>query len=209
MRLRSMMRGLVVAGLGLAGPALAVDATQVGRRVGLDKQSQDVSAGLDVRAGLGGFTGELGDETGVGPTLGINAIAQPVELVGVEVGYEGQRLPIDDSRVPDDSSLWRHNGTILGRIGPLIDEKWRPYVGAGLGLSYLNPSDNTRTFYDTDFQTELPLAAGVDYRFGSFFAGARATYRLVGGEEITTVPGTGEDAKGSLFNGNITVGGTF
>lgn len=203
----SMTAGCVAASVCIAGPAFAVDATQVGRRVGYNEQN--VEGGLDVRVGLGGFTGELGDETGVGPLFGINANAQPYPLIGVEAGYEGQRVPIDDRRVANGEGVWRNNGTVLGKVGPVINEKWRPFVGVGLGLSYLNPSDGAEGLYDNDWQTELPLAAGLDYRFGNLFAGARATYRLVGGEELVAVPGTTDDAKGSLFNGNITVGGRF
>lgn len=196
-----------MAGVCIAGPAFAVDATQVGRRSGYNEPN--VEGGLDVRVGLGGFTGELGDETGVGPLFGINANAQPYPLIGVEAGYEGQRVPIDDGRVGDGEGVWRNNGTLLGKVGPVLNQKWRPFVGVGLGLSYLNPSDGAEDVYQNDWQTELPIAAGLDYRFGNLFAGARATYRLVGGEEIVTVPGTTDDAKGSLFNGNITVGGRF
>ncbi|MFP2899673.1 outer membrane protein [Corallococcus sp. 4LFB] len=207
MKKTSMIAGVVAAGVGIAGPAFAVDATQVGRRVGF--QEQEVEAGLDVRAGLGGFTGELSDETGVGPLFGITAVAQPAPLVGVEVGYEGQRIPIDDARVRDGQHIWRNNGTVLGKLGPVVKEHWQPFVGVGLGLSYLDSSDGASPIYSNDWQTEFPMAAGLDYRAGNLFAGVRGTYRLLGGEELTTVPGTTSDAKGSLFNGNITVGGRF
>ncbi|WP_375761295.1 outer membrane protein [Corallococcus exercitus] len=207
MKKTSMMAGVVAVGVGIAAPAFAVDATQVGSRLGL--QEQEVEAGLDVRAGLGGFTGELDDETGVGPLFGITAVAQPAPLVGVEVGYEGQRIPIDDVRVGDGQHIWRNNGSVLGKLGPVVKERWHPFVGAGLGLSYLDSSDSAAPYYRNDWQTEIPLAAGLDYRAGNLFAGVRATYRVLGGEELTTVPGTSDDAKGSLFNGNVTVGGRF
>ncbi|MCY1042606.1 hypothetical protein OV208_14875 [Corallococcus sp. bb12-1] len=207
MRKLSMMAGVVAAGVGIAAPAFAVDATQVGRKVGLNEQ--DVEAGLDVRVGLGGFTGDLGDETGIGALFGITAVAQPSPLVGVEVGYEGQSIPIDDARVSGGNHIWRNNGTILGKLGPIVDEKWHPFVGVGLGLSYLDASSGSEPVFSNDWQTELPIAAGIDYRLGNLFAGVRGTYRLVGGEELVTVPGTDDDAKGSLFNGNITVGGRF
>jgi opacity protein-like surface antigen len=126
----------------------------------------------------------------------------------VEVGYEGQRLPINDNRVSDGNHIWRNNGSAMAKLGPVVD-RWHPFVGAGLGLSYLNVSNGSEPVYSNDWQTELPLAAGVDYRVGHLFAGARATYRLVGGEGLTTVPGTGQDAKGSLFNANLTLGGRF
>ncbi|RYZ35442.1 MAG: hypothetical protein EOO71_35410 [Myxococcaceae bacterium] len=207
MRKFSMMAGVVAAGVGIAAPAFAVDATQVGRRVGYNEENME--AGLDVRVGLGGFTGELDDETGVGPLFGITAVAQPAPLIGVEVGYEGQRLPIDDVRVRDGQHIWRNNGTVLGKLGPVLDRKWHPFVGIGLGLSYLDSSSGSEPVYSNDWQTEFPMAAGVDYRMGNLFAGVRATYRLVGGEGLVTVPGTNDDAKGSLFNGNITLGGRF
>ncbi|RKH39336.1 hypothetical protein [Corallococcus llansteffanensis] len=207
MRRISMMAGVVAAGVCVAGQAFAMDATQVGRRIGY--KEQDLKPGLDVRVGLGGFTGELDNETGVGGLFGVNAIAQASPLLGVEVGYEGQRIPIDDARVRDGQHIWRNNGTLLGKLGPVIKNKLHPFVGLGVGLSYLDSSSGSEPIYSNDWQTELPLAAGVDYRVGSLFAGVRGTYRLVGGEELTTVPGTTDDAKGSLFNGNITVGGRF
>ncbi|CAM4312103.1 hypothetical protein G4177_16710 [Corallococcus sp. ZKHCc1 1396] len=207
MRQLSKMAGVVVVGVCIAGPAFAVDATQVGRKIGFNEQ--EVEAGLDVRVGLGGFTGDLGDETGIGPLFGITAVAQPAPLVGVEVGYEGQSVPIDDARVSGGNHIWRNNGTILGKVGPVLENNLHPFVGIGLGLSYLDSSSGSEPVYSNDWQTEFPMTAGIDYRLGNLFAGVRGTYRLVGGEELVTVPGTSDDAKGSLFNGNITVGGRF
>ncbi|NOK21554.1 hypothetical protein [Corallococcus carmarthensis] len=207
MRKTSMMAGLVAAGVSVAGPAFAVDATQVSRKLSYNEEG--VQGGLDVGIGLGGFTGDLGDETGVGGLFNITANAQPYQYIGVEVGYEGQNIPIDDARVLGGNHIWRNNGTLLGKLGPIVDKKWHPFVGVGLGLSYLHASSGSQDVYNNDWQTELPLAAGIEYRMGHLSAGVRATYRLVGGEELVEVPGTNDDAKGSLFNGNITVGGRF
>ncbi|MBU8896010.1 hypothetical protein DRW03_05290 [Corallococcus sp. H22C18031201] len=208
MEWHAVARRFLVAGTcAMASPALAADATQVAKA--FDFHARHVEVGFDVRMGIGSFTGDLGKRTDVGPTFGINALAQPWSLVGVELGYEGQRLPIDDSRVPADASLWRHNGTLLGKFGPLLKRNWRPFIGAGFGVSYLNPSDDTRGVYSTDVQTEFPLAAGVDYRVGHIFAGVRATYRFIGGEGLTLIPGTQQESRGGLFNGNLAVGGHF
>ncbi|WP_426754270.1 hypothetical protein [Myxococcus sp. Y35] len=206
---RSIAGGVATTALGLAGPALAMEAQQVGERLRFDERPL---VGADVRVGLGGFTGGLADTTNVGMLLGISASAFPWQYGGVEVGYEGQRFPLDDTRLPDNGDgegVWRHNATLLAKAGPLIDEKWRPFVGAGVGLSYLNPSDGADRYYNNDWQTELPLAAGLDYRFGNFVAGARATYRFVGGEGLVRNPVTNADEKGSLFNGNVMIGGQF
>ncbi|MCP3142707.1 outer membrane beta-barrel protein [Pyxidicoccus xibeiensis] len=202
----SAVGGIAAAALCLSGPALAIEAQKVGEAL---NYSDTPPVGIDVRVGLGGFTGDLGDQTGVGPLFGINAGAQPWSFIGIEAGYEGQRLPIDDNRVGDGEGIWRHNVGLLAKVGPLIDEKWRPFVGAGAGLSYLNPSDDAEGIYDSDFVSELPLAAGVDYRLGNLFAGARATYRIVGDEEVVNDAVTNNDEKGSLFNASIMVGGRF
>jgi len=202
----SRVGGIAAALLCLGGPALAVEAQNVGEALNYNATPP---VGIDVRLGLGGFTGDLGDETGVGPLLGINAGAQPWSFIGIEAGYEGQRLPINDNRVADGEGIWRHNVGLLAKVGPLINEKWRPFVGAGAGLSYLNPSEGAEGPFDADFVTEIPLAAGVDYRIGSIFAGARATYRVLGGEEFVVDPTTAEDDKGSLLNASIMVGGRF
>jgi hypothetical protein len=200
------MKGAVaVAALGLAGPALAVEATEVGQRL---DYNPNPPIGVDVRLGLGALTGELADDTGAGPLLGISATAQPWDFIGVEAGYEGQRLSIDEALVGEGEGLWRHNVGLLAKVGPMIDEKWRPFVGAGAGLSYINPSEGAEGEFGNDLITEIPVAAGVDYRLGNLFAGARATYRILGDEEFVEDAGA-EDDKGSLFNASITIGGRF
>ena len=206
MRIRSVMGGLAASAVLFAGPALAVEAQRVEQDLDFDERKTKV--GLDVRVGLGGVTGELGDETGTGPLLGIAAGAQPWKALGIELGYEGQRLPLTEDFVGDGEALYRHNVGLLAKAGPLLDEKWRPYVGAGVGLSYLNVSDGAEPFYDNDIVQEVPLAAGLDYNFGgAIFAGARATYRLMYGEGYADdIEG---DDDGSLFNASITLGGRF
>ncbi|MBN1208098.1 MAG: outer membrane beta-barrel protein [Myxococcaceae bacterium] len=201
------MGGLAAAALLFAAPALAqIEATDVGERIGFEPERAKV--GLDVRAGLGGLTGDAGDNTGVGPLLGIAAGAQVWTGLGLEVGYEGQRIPIDEEFVGDGEALYRHNLGLLAKAGPLIDEKWRPFVGAGVGMSYVNPTDGAENLYDDDLIREVPLAAGLDYNFGNIFAGARATYRFMFGEEFANDTVVG-DAEGGLLNAGITVGGRF
>ncbi len=206
MRIRSVMGGLVASAVLCSGSALAVEAQRVERDLNFDAEKTKV--GLDVRLGLGGVTGDLGDETGTGPLLGIAAGAQPWKALGIELGYEGQRLPLTESFVGDGEALYRHNVGLMAKAGPLLEEKWRPYVGAGVGLSYFNVSDGAEAFYDNDIVQEVPLAAGVDYNFGgAIFAGARATYRLMYGEGYADDIAGDDD--GSLFNASITLGGRF
>lgn len=202
---RSKVGGIAAAVVCLAAPAFAIEAQEVAERLNINPRPP---VGIDVRLGVGGFTGDLAENTNVGPLLGINANAQLWPLIGVEAGYEGQRLAIDDERVDTGEGIWRHNVGVLGKVGPLLQERWRPFVGVGAGVSYLNPSDGADRVYDNDFQTEFPLAAGVDYRFGNIIAGARATYSILADEDVVRDVG-GDEEKGSLFNAGITIGGRF
>lgn len=208
MKSRSVVGSLATAALLFAVPALAqVEAQEVGEKINFDPDRAKV--GLDVRLGLGGLTGEPGKDTGTGPLFGVAADAQVWNALGVEVGYEGQRIPINESLVGEGEGLYRHNLGVLAKAGPLINNKWRPFVGAGLGLSYINPTDGADFLYDTDIVEELPLAAGIDYNFGSIFAGARATYRMMYGEGFADDVRPGGDDDGNLFNASITLGGRF
>ena len=210
MKFRSWMGGIAVVAFCTAGSAFAaVDASRVGR--GIDYEENQVPVGIDVRGGFGNFTGNAGDRTKGGPLLGVTADAQPWPSVGVEAGYEGQRLPIDDGRVGDGEGMWRHNVGLLAKAGPpLLKAKLFPYVGAGIGLSYLNASEGAEGLYDNDFIGEVPLAAGVDYRFTkNVFAGARATYRALIGTSFANDATPAGDTTGGLLNFNLTVGGAF
>lgn len=208
MKSRSIVGSLATAALLFAGPALAqVEAQEVGEKLNFEPERAKV--GLDVRLGLGGLTGDAGEDTGTGPLFGVAADAQVWNALGVEVGYEGQRIPINESLIGSGEGLYRHNLGVLAKAGPLIDDKWRPFVGAGVGLSYINPTDGADFLYDTDIVQELPLAAGVDYNFGNIFAGARATYRMLYGEGFADDVSPGGNSDGNLFNASITLGGRF
>lgn len=210
MKFRSWMSGIAVMAFCTAGSAFAaVNASEVGR--GIRYEEHQVPVGVDVRGGVGGFTGNSGNLTKPGALLGVTADAQPWPSIGVEAGYEGQRLPIDDGRVGNGEAMWRHNLGILAKAGaPLLKAKLYPYVGAGFGLSYLNASEGAENLYNNDFIGEVPLAAGVDYRFTrSVFAGARATYRALIGTSFANDATPAGDTTGGLVNFNLTLGGSF
>jgi opacity protein-like surface antigen len=215
MKIRSWMGGIAMVALCTAGSALAaVEASDVGERLNFNPEQTKV--GLDVRLGVGGLTGDLGARTAPGPLLGITAGAQPWQFIGVEAGVEGQRIPIDDDRVGDDQALYRYNLGVLAKAGPLVmQQKLRPYVGLGVGVSYLNATDEADAIYENDILAEVPLAAGLDYRFtDNVFAGARASYRMLVGDEFAdtasvTLDPTDDNPDGNLLNFALTVGGRF
>jgi outer membrane protein with beta-barrel domain len=157
--------------------------------------------GVSLRGGLNTYTGDLADLTGVGGSLGIMADARPLPLLGLELGYEGSRNPF----VNIDGGLWRNNVGALAKVGPEIGRNGslRPFVGAGFGVSSLNPSGDAEILFDNDFVTEVPLAAGVEYKVGAVKAGVRATYSILGGENL------GLDEHGNNVNFGLNLGGSF
>lgn len=207
---RSWMGGFALVALCTAGPAFAaINATRVAPDLKYDEARTKV--GVDLRGGVGGFTGNAGTWTAPGALWGVTADALPWRFLGVEAGYEGQRLPIADDRVGDGEAMWRHNLSVMAKAGPpLFNDVLFPYVGAGLGLSYLNASEGAEFLYKNDFVEEVPLAAGVDvYLSRSVFAGARASYRALFGTSFADLAtGTGQTS-GGLLNFNLTVGGSF
>jgi opacity protein-like surface antigen len=207
---RSWMSGIALVTLCTAGSAsAAINATRVGPELKYNEERAQV--GVNVTAGLGGFTGSAGGRTNVGGMIGVTADARPWRLVGVEAGYEGQRLPIDDDRIGDGEGMWRHNLSIMAKSGPkLFQDRLQPYVGAGFGLSYLNASEGAEVLYKNDFVEEVPLAAGVDFHFTpNIFAGARGTYRALFGTSFAdAATGTGQTS-GGLINVNLALGGRF
>ncbi len=189
--------GVLAAAL-LAAPAFAQETVEE-----REDRTDFRATGLTVRSGITAFTGELGGQTNVGGFIGIEADAQPLPLVGVELGYEGSANGFEESGT---GTLWRHNVGTLAKLGPIVDDRWQPFVGAGFGVSYIDPTGeaDVRTF-DNDWVFEVPLAAGIEYRFSGVTAGARATYRIVDGEACAP----GDVDEGNLFTAGFSLGGRF
>lgn len=190
----------------LAAPAFAQQDADVDTSISAEELREQQGTGFDdlgvtVRGGLSTYTGRLGGTSNAGAFLGVQADVQALRWAGVEFGYEGSFNNLEGGS--ESGSLWRHNVGALAKVGPLINAV-RPFVGAGFGVSYINPTGEARSIgYDDDVITEVPLAAGVDYQIGDWMVGARATYRLLGGEDFGPVD------DGNLFNAGVSVGGRF
>lgn len=207
-KIRSVLGSLAAATLLFAGPALAaVEAQQVGERLKVKHERPE--AGLDARVGIGSMTGDLAGVTGTAPLLGIAAVAQPWTILGVEAAYEGERFPIDDVRVGTGEGIWRHNFGLLAKAGPLIRQHWRPFVGAGAGVSLINASEGAEPIYKNDFTEDIPFSGGLEFKMGAISAGARATYTVMLGESFADNASNAGSGNGDLFDASLTVGGRF
>ncbi len=171
------------------------------QRQGEERASADEEergSALTVRGGSNNFTGEAGDLLGTGPALGVQLENNRDGLLSIEYGYEGSRNPL----AAGDGAMWRHNVGALAKVGPNLGNA-RPFVGGGVGASYLNATDEAdAVLVDQDVLAEFPVAAGLEYDFGPVTAGARATYRFMALEDYV-------DNGGRLFGVSATLGGQF
>jgi hypothetical protein len=205
----SLMAAAALLGFATAGAALAqgLDASEVNRDIIEFQEPQGYD--VQVRAGVGGFLGGVGELTGVGPVWGVQVEVDPANIMGLELAYEGSRTPITDERVADGEAIWRNGLSGAAKLFAPGFETWRPFAGAGLGFAYLNPSDGAEDLYQNDFVAEIPVMLGIELNTpGGFTAGLRGTYRFTLGEEVADLAAAGSPG-GGLLSAAATLGGRF
>jgi len=182
--------GFVLA-LGAAGTAAAQQEPQRGK------------VNVFLRGGVGNYTGELGENFEVGPSWGLTLNVQPLRFLGFELGYEGARNT--GKTVLLDHALVRHGATGLIKLS-LPFELVRPFVGGGLGISRISASGDFEGAFGSDMVEEVPVALGIEFNTGRLTAGARATYRLLLGEDFSE---QAENPQGGFFDVTLTLGARF
>jgi hypothetical protein len=183
----------LVLGLGVAGTTLA----QENKRGDLN---------VFLRGGVSDYTGDVGENVQSGPAWGLTVNVQPTRIFGFELGYEGSKNDIENDLLPD-ASLTRHGASGLVKIAPPLIDKVKPFVGAGLGASYVSV-DGGLGLYESDLVEEVPVAAGIEFNTGAVTAGLRATYRLLVDENFASNTSPG-NPQGGLFDASFTLGGRF
>ncbi|GHG85668.1 hypothetical protein [Comamonas sp. JC664] len=196
--IRAAALALAVATVGTAGTAAAQERRE-GKRGDLN---------VFLRGGLGDYTGNLGDLTRTGPAWGVTLNVQPTTFLGFEVGYEGSRNGLTDSRLLENPALVRQGGSALLKVSPPFLTAVRPFVGAGLGVTYFDIRGSVLDgLYQSDTVPEVPLAAGIEFNRGALTAGLRTTYRVLLSEGWAD--GAVEDAGGGLLDASFTLGARF
>lgn len=195
----SWSTGVLLAVLGWTAPSLARSTSATREQPAPEFDTR----GITVRSGVTAYTGNLGDALDPGAFLGIDAEAQLLPLLGLQLGYEGSANGLRDDH---QARLWRHNVAAMATVGPTLSGQWKPFLGAGVGGSYLDgtPSADRRQF-GTTFLAEVPLTAGLDYRYNGVTAGARATYRILIGGDLAP----GDEADGNLVTVGLSLGARF
>ena len=198
MTFRGMWAGALALGLAVAGPAVAQED---------EKGRGDLNVFL--RGGISGYTGDLGGLTGTGPAWGVTVNVQPTNILGFELAYDGSRNDVTDIRLEDDPSLYRHGASGMLKIAPPFMEKVKPFVGAGLGVSYVAVRGLSAGLYENDTMEEVPIAAGLEFNSGAVTAGFRTTYRVLVDEGFADNAQPGGDAGGDMLEAMFSLGGRF
>jgi hypothetical protein len=196
----------------LAAPAIAAKSGDSRLSGYLSAPEEAEKYTVNLNAGVGGYLGGLSDFTGVGPVWGVDVDGNATRGIGWEVGYNGARTPLTDSRIGDGEAAWRHGVNGMAKLFAPGMETLRPFAGVGLGAAYINPSEEAEQLYESDWVTEIPVAAGVELtpRNAAFSAGLRATYRFQAGEEFAAGAAAGGDnPEGGLLSAALTFGGKF
>jgi opacity protein-like surface antigen len=194
-------RGIIAGALALA-LAGAGSASAQERKPG---KRGDVNVFL--RGGVGDYTGGLGDLTSTGPAWGLTLNVQPTTFLGFELGYEGSQNGVSDIRLLEEPSLVRQGGSALLKVSPPFLTSIRPFVGAGLGMSYVDVRGAGADLYESDTMQEVPLAAGIEFNSGGLTAGFRTTYRVLLNEDWAADPV--DDGEGGLLDASLTLGARF
>lgn len=145
-----------------------------------DRERRKLSVFL--KGGVGNYTGGLGTYTQAGPTWGLTLDVQPLRMLGFEVGYDGGFNNVLSSS--SNFGLIRHGGSGLLKLSLPFVEAVKPFVGLGVGASYIQVGSASSTAYSSGLLAEVPLVAGVEFNAEAFTAGLRATYRVLVNQQV-------------------------
>jgi hypothetical protein len=202
--------GAVVAALGFALPAFAQDDDDMAGIELSDStmtlEEADLSVALE--GGLSSFTGGLAEGTEAGALWGVR-LGADTDIVGAELAYVGSKNGFEDARVPETAALYRHEIEGLAKAGVRVGYGLKPFVGAGIGYSYVNVTDDAEPLYRNDFIFQIPLAAGVDWNRGPLHAGIRAGWSFLLGDEFAEPTPEDDNPDAGLFTTSLVVGGSF
>lgn len=222
MRVSKWMASCGLLGALWAGGAAAQVGIEPVEPIGAEEVSREQRPGFRVQANLGGATygGDLAASSRPGALFGVSASTQAADIesrtiggeprLDAEVGYESTTNMVSADVGTGDGAIWRHNVSGLVKGGVTI-RRALPYVGAGIGASYVNVTDAAESNgFRNDLMAEIPIAAGLDYSISeNVTAGARATYRGLFFDEFADPLTPTSNPGGGLLSANLSLGGRF
>lgn len=173
--------GITLAIVALPGVAAAQDETELMTGIGV---------AISVGGGVEDFTGEdMRDTSDPGGLWDIRAVVGTRSYLGFEAGYVGTAAAVDAPLGGETATLLGTTVEALARTNFLPDSAIQPYafLGAAWRRYDVQGEDFTTSdsgMADTDDLFQIPVGAGLGYRYSNIIADARFTFRLATGEDL-------------------------
>jgi hypothetical protein len=169
-------------------------------------------ASLSVGGGVTGFADDaMRDFANVGGAWDARLVFGTRAPVGIEAAYIGGATPVDALGLDDNAALVSGGVEVLGRVN-LMETDWQPYAVAGIGwqhYSVVNSDRNTSSVANDDDIGEVPMGAGVAYRYRGLVVDARGLYRLAFNDDLIQESPGEEKANLHSWQAQLTAGWEF
>lgn len=152
-----------------------------------DSTLERYGIGVALSGGVEGFTNEtLRDATNDGGGWGVRVIVGTRSPVGLEASYIGSAQEIEALGL-DTDALLVSNGVQGNLRVNLTDANIQPFAFAGVAYRHYELAQedfNTSDIQSADDVWELPLGAGIAWKYRGLIIDARGEYRLATDEDL-------------------------
>lgn len=169
-------------------------------------------ASLSVGGGVMGFTDDaMRDFANVGGGWDARFVLGTRTDVAIEAAYTGGAVSVDALGLDDNAALISSGAEVLARVN-FLKKEWQPYIVAGLGwrhYSIVNSDQNTSSVQEGEDLGEVPLGAGVSYRYRGLVVDGRGLLRAAFKDDMIARRGAEEKANLHTWHAQITAGYEF
>ena len=201
-----------IAGIALMGLASSAHADEPGMGRFAPKILTTYGTSVSVGGGVVGFVDNaMRDFANVGGAWDARLVFGTRANIAVEAAYTGGAVGIDALGLDNNAALISSGAEVLGRLN-FLTEEWQPYVVAGVGwrhYSIVNTDSNTSSVGDAEDLGEIPMGAGVAYRYKGLVVDARGLYRAAFNDEMIETAPREEKANLHTWQGQVTAGYEF
>lgn len=157
-----------------------------------DEAEPEARSGITFTAGGGveDFAGQsMRDSSNLNGLWAVHAAVEVQRHVTLEAGYIGTAAKINAPIGNDAATLVGSTFEAIGRLSPLPDAVIKPYAFFGAAWRHyeVGGEDFTTADFgmeDSDDLFQIPVGAGLGYRYAGLVVDARFTYRPTTGESL-------------------------
>lgn len=181
----------------------------------MDSGLEQYGIAVFLGGGVSDFTSDtMRGTTDVGGSWGVNVAFGLRGPVGFEAAYVGSAQSIDALGLDSDSILVGNGLQGLLRVN-VLDAAIQPFLFGGLGWRHYdltNTDFNTSDIADNDDVLEVPVGAGLAWKYRGFLVDARGEWRYAtGGDMVPSIQddGTIDGANMSRWGAQANIGFAF